>query len=52
MRLKKAKLYKLKLPFQASYKHALKARNTSESILLKLVTDTGTIGYGECLSRD
>ncbi len=42
----------LELPFRKPFSHAAAVRHTSNSLMLKCVTDTGRVGFGECLPRD
>ena len=44
-------LYAVDLPFKKPFKHAAAARQTSNSLFLKCRTDSGMIGFGECLPR-
>jgi muconate cycloisomerase len=50
-RIKSFTLYALDLPFKKPFKHAAASRETSDSIFIKCTTDTGVIGFGECLPR-
>ncbi len=45
-------LFAVDLPFRKSFKHAAAERNSSSSLFLKCITDTGTIGFGESLPRE
>jgi len=45
-------LFVLDLPFKKPFKHAAADRNSSHSIMLKCITDSGHKGYGESLPRD
>ncbi len=47
MKIVEAKIYVLEIPFNSSFSHSLKARSFSDSIIVKLTTDTGLCGYGE-----
>jgi muconate cycloisomerase len=44
-------LMSVDLPFRHPFRHAAAARNSSESLFLKCVTDGGAMGFGECLPR-
>jgi len=44
-------IFKVNLPFRHSFKHALKKRDTSESIFVKVLLDNGIAGFGESLPR-
>jgi len=50
-RIKSFTLYAVDLPFKKPFKHAAASRETSDSIFIKCTTDTGIIGFGECLPR-
>ncbi|MFC1823870.1 enolase C-terminal domain-like protein [Thermodesulfobacteriota bacterium] len=49
--VKAFELYALDIPFRRPFRHAAADRHTSESLLLKCVTGSGKVGYGECLPR-
>jgi muconate cycloisomerase len=51
MKIVKAKIYVLKIPFNFSFGHFLKIRKCSDSIIVELTTDTGVRGYGEGIAR-
>ena len=51
MKIVKAKIYVLKIPFNFPFGHFLKIRIYSDSIIVELVTDTGLRGYGEGIAR-
>jgi len=51
MKIVKAKIYVLKIPFNFSFGHFLKIRTFSDSIIVELTSDTGISGYGEGLAR-
>ena len=44
-------LYALDLPFKRPFKHAAADRSSSNSIMLKCITDSGHIGFGESLPQ-
>ena len=46
------KLRQTHIPFKVDFSHATKTRSAVDGILLEVVTDTGTIGYGEALPRE
>ena len=48
----KISAWHMELPFKVSFKHALKERTTSSSVLTKLTLSDGFSGYGEGLPRD
>jgi len=39
------------LPLRKPFRHAASERSRSESVFLKCVTDSGAVGFGECLPR-
>ena len=45
-------LMSVDLPFRRAFRHAAAARNSSESLFLKCVTDAGAVGFGESLPRE
>ncbi len=45
-------LFSADLPFRKPFKHAAAERASSDSLFLKCATDTGAVGFGECLPRD
>lgn len=47
----KFELLRVDLPFRRAFRHAAAARQCSESLFLKCVTDTGAVGFGESLPR-
>ena len=44
-------IYSADIPFKKSFKHALKERNSSESIFVRLEMEGGVVGFGESLPR-
>jgi muconate cycloisomerase len=50
-RISEISLVALDLPFRTPFKHAAASRNVSSSIIIKLTTDSGNTGFGECLPR-
>lgn len=44
-------LWSVDLPFRKPFKHAAAERRHSSSLFVKLITDTGAVGYGESLPR-
>jgi muconate cycloisomerase len=39
------------IPFKRSFRHTLKERKTSESVFVKIMTESGEVGFGESLPR-
>ncbi len=50
-RIVACELRAINLPFKNAFKHAAAARKSSSSLFLKVVTDEGFVGFGECLPR-
>lgn len=51
MKIINAKIFLLKIPFKFTFGHFLKLRFYSDSIIVKVISDTGKCGYGEGLAR-
>lgn len=51
MKIIKAKIFILKIPFKFSFGHFLKKRSYSDSIIIELTADNGVQGYGEGIAR-
>lgn len=51
MKIKCATLYALRIPFLESFSHAAKTRVYSDSIVVRLIAEDGTVGYGEGVPR-
>ncbi|MFA6175476.1 MAG: enolase C-terminal domain-like protein [Phycisphaerae bacterium] len=51
MKIVEAKIYALNIPFCSSFSHSLKTRSFSDSIVVKLTTNSGLCGYGEGIAR-
>ncbi len=51
MRIANAVLYALKIPFVESFSHSTKTRTFSDSIIVRLTSEDGTVGYGEGVPR-
>ncbi len=52
MKIDSIDVYLVQIPFAQSIDHHLKRRKASESIIIKLKTDRGIIGYGEGAPRN
>jgi muconate cycloisomerase len=50
-RIKQFEIYAVNLPFRKAFEHAAAKRESSDSLFLKCVLDSGTAGFGECLPR-
>lgn len=51
MKIIKAKIFVVKIPFKFSFGHFLKKRTYSDSIIVEITTDNGVQGYGEGVAR-
>lgn len=51
MRIKKIQTYALKIPMKIKHAQHNKTTATSESVIIKVTTENGIIGYGECCPR-
>lgn len=51
MKIIKATIFALKIPFVESFQHAAKTRIHSDSIVVRLLAEDGTVGYGEGVPR-
>lgn len=51
MRIVSAQLYALRIPFKIPFSHKLMTRSYSDSIIVKLTSDSGAAGFGECMPR-
>jgi len=51
MKIIKATLFALRIPFTETFSHSVKSRTYSDSIVVKIQGEDGTIGYGEAVAR-
>ena len=51
MKLKQIKLFSLQIPLCMPIKHYLAERTYSENLVVKVVTDSGVVGFGEGIAR-
>lgn len=51
MRIVAGQLFALTIPFIEAFAHSAKTRSCSDSIVLRVTADDGTVGYGEGLAR-
>jgi L-Ala-D/L-Glu epimerase len=51
MKIIGATIYGLQIPFVENFSHSAKARTFSDSIVVRVVAEDGTVGYGEGLAR-
>ena len=52
VKISSACLYSLRIPFKNPFTHSLSRRLYSDSIVLKLTSDCGTVGFGEAVPRE
>lgn len=50
-RIQQLELHAVDLPFRKPFKHSAAERTTSESLILRLQLEDGTVGFGESLPR-
>ena len=50
-RIKQFDIFAVDLPFRKVFEHAAAKRESSDSLFIKCVLDSGTVGFGECLPR-
>lgn len=51
MRIVDATLFALQIPFVEAFAHSVRSRSCSDSIVVRIQTDDGTVGYGEAVAR-
>lgn len=51
MRITCATIYALRIPFVEAFSHSTKSRKFSDSFVVRLAVDDGTVGYGEGVAR-
>lgn len=51
MRVVAATLMALRIPFVEAFAHSVRSRTYSDSIVVRLVLEDGTVGYGEAVAR-
>jgi L-Ala-D/L-Glu epimerase len=51
MKIIGATIYGLQIPFVETFSHSAKARTFSDSIVVRVVAEDGSVGYGEGLAR-
>ena len=52
MKVVRCEIWEVDLPFKVTFKHSLKERSTSDSIFVRMQSDTGEVGWGESLPRE
>ena len=51
MRINGATIFCLRIPFVEAFRHSTSARSFSDSIVLRVTAEDGTVGYGEGVAR-
>lgn len=51
MKIVEATLFALHIPFVEAFAHSVRSRSSSDSIVVRLRADDGTVGYGEAVAR-
>src|SRR5712664_2661967 len=51
MRFVEGLIFSLRIPFVESFSHSTQCRNISDSFIVRLTMDDGTMGYGEGVAR-
>ncbi|MBD2259493.1 enolase C-terminal domain-like protein [Pseudanabaena sp. FACHB-2040] len=51
MRIVDATLFALQIPFVEAFAHSVRSRSYSDSIVVRLRAEDGTVGYGEAVAR-
>ncbi len=52
IKVRSADIWRVRIPLRVEVKHALASRRESENVVVKLVLDDGSAGYGECVPRE
>jgi muconate cycloisomerase len=52
MQLEKVTLYRIRIPFKQSFKHANAARNEADNLIVRCQLSNGVVGWGETIARD
>ena len=52
MKIVQITLYRIEIPLKMAFRHALKIRLTSQSVVVEVVTESGIHGYGEGTPRE
>lgn len=52
MKVVRCEILEVDLPFKISFKHSLHERTSSGSVFVKMIADSGEIGWGESLPRE
>jgi len=51
MRIESVELRHIRIPFKRAFQHATKERSASDAVIVRLLDEQGTVGYGEILPR-
>ena len=51
MRIDRATIFCLRIPFVEAFRHSTSSRSFSDSIVLRVTAEDGTVGYGEGVAR-
>ncbi len=51
MIIRRAEILVIGIPFRFTFRHALAARSVGENVLVRLESDAGVVGFGECAPR-
>ncbi|MEM9450345.1 MAG: enolase C-terminal domain-like protein [Cyanobacteria bacterium P01_E01_bin.6] len=51
MKIVAATLFSLRIPFVEAFAHSIRSRTYSDSIVVRVEADDGTVGYGEAVAR-
>ena len=51
MKIVESTLFALRIPFVEAFAHSIKSRTYSDSIVVRLQAEDGTVGYGEAVAR-
>ena len=51
MKIVAAQLFALRIPFVEAFSHSIRSRTYSDSIVVRLESEDGTVGYGEAVAR-
>ncbi len=52
MKIVQITLHRVQIPLKMAFRHALKTRKTSQSVVVEIVTESGIHGYGEGTPRE
>jgi L-Ala-D/L-Glu epimerase len=52
MKIKSVKVRRINIPFKVAFTHSLASRSEVESVIFQLESESGNVGFGECIPRD